>query len=68
MWEAANLPNDIAELKSMLISATGEVRKDERIERLERLVAAFKKAAFGVNPKRVILSSSIWSWKIWKRP
>jgi transposase len=32
----------------MLIAATArEVRKDERIDRLERLVAAFKQAAFG---------------------
>jgi len=32
----------------MLIAATArEARKDERIERLEKLVAAFKQAAFG---------------------
>lgn len=48
MLNAANLPDDIAALKAMLIAATArEVRKDERIERLERLVAAFKQAAFG---------------------
>src|SRR5690606_37236460 len=48
MLNAADLPDDIAALKAMLIAATArEVRKDERIERLERLVAAFKQAAFG---------------------
>ncbi|WP_292444621.1 hypothetical protein [Mesorhizobium sp.] len=48
MLNAADLPDDIATLKAMLIAATArEVRKDERFERLERLVAAFKQAAFG---------------------
>lgn len=48
MLNDADLPDDIAALKAMLIAATGrEVRKDERIERLEKLVAAFKQAAFG---------------------
>ncbi|MEP7454120.1 IS66 family transposase [Phyllobacterium sp. SB3] len=48
MLDAADLPNDIAELKAMLIAATAlGLRKDERIERLEKLVAAFKQAAFG---------------------
>ncbi|AFL54814.1 hypothetical protein ABIA22_004127 [Sinorhizobium fredii] len=48
MLGAADLPDDIAALKAMLIAAEArEVRKDERIERLEKLVAAFKQAAFG---------------------
>ena len=48
MLNAATLPDDIAALKAMLIAAQArEVRKDERIERLEKLVAAFKQAAFG---------------------
>ena len=55
MLNAADLPDDIAALKAMLIAATAReaetvaqiVRKDERIERLEKLVAAFKQAAFG---------------------
>lgn len=48
MLNTADLPDDIAALKAMLIAATArEVRTDERIERLERLVAAFKQAAFG---------------------
>ncbi len=48
MLDAVDLPDDIAALKAMLIaSQLREVRKDERIERLEKLVAAFKQAAFG---------------------
>lgn len=48
MLNAADLPDDITALKAMLIAATArETRKDERIERLERLVAAFRQAAFG---------------------
>lgn len=48
MLNAADLPDDIVALKPMLIAATArEGRKDERIERLERLVAAFRQAAFG---------------------
>ncbi|MBY5818443.1 transposase [Rhizobium leguminosarum] len=48
MLDAPDLPDDIAALKAMLIAAQArEVRKDERIERLEKLVAAFKQAAFG---------------------
>ena len=62
MLEAADLPDDVAALKAMLIAAQAReaakdvaiaskdehiARKDERIERLEKLVAAFKQAAFG---------------------
>lgn len=48
MLDAADLPDDIATLKAMLIAAQlREGRQDERIERLERLVAALKQAAFG---------------------
>lgn len=48
MLNAADLPDDIVALKAMLIASTArEGRKDERIERLERLVAAFRQAAFG---------------------
>lgn len=55
MLDTADLPDDVAALKAMLIAArlseAGKdaqiTRKDERIERLERLVAAFKQAAFG---------------------
>ena len=55
MLDTADLPDDVATLKSMLIAAQAReagkdaqiARKDERIERLEKLVAAFKQAAFG---------------------
>lgn len=62
MLDAADLPDDVAALKAMLIAAQVReaakdvaiaskdehiARKDERIERLEKLVAAFKQAAFG---------------------
>jgi hypothetical protein len=62
MLDAADLPDDIAALKAMLIAAQAREAakdvtiaskdehiacKDERIERLEKLVAAFKQAAFG---------------------
>jgi transposase len=55
MLDTADLPNDVAALKAMLIAAQAReagknaqiARKDERIERLEKLVAAFKQAAFG---------------------
>jgi hypothetical protein len=42
------LPDDIAALKAMQIaSRLRDVRKDDRIEWLEKLVAAFKQAASG---------------------
>ncbi|MBF0677304.1 MAG: IS66 family transposase [Devosia sp.] len=48
MLNAAELPDDIAALKAMLIAAeVRDQRKDERIAQLEKLVAAFKQAAFG---------------------
>jgi len=62
MLDAVDLPDDIAALKAMLIaSQLREVRKDERIERLEKLVAAFKQAAFGrksekANPEQFDLA------------
>lgn len=48
MLSAADLPDDIAALKAMLVASEARnLRKDDRIERLERLVAAFRQAAFG---------------------
>lgn len=55
MLNTADLPDDVAALKAMLIAAKAReagkdaqmARKDERIERLEKLVAAFRQAAFG---------------------
>jgi transposase len=48
MLEIAQLPDDIAALKVMLVAAEARnQRKDERIAQLEKLVAAFRQAAFG---------------------
>ena len=48
MLDTAGLPDDIAALKAMLVAAAlRDQRKDERIAQLEKLVAAFKQAAFG---------------------
>jgi transposase len=48
MPNTADLLEEIATLKAMLIAAEArDRRKDERIERLEKLVAAFRQAAFG---------------------
>jgi transposase len=55
MLDTADLPDDVTALKAMLVAAQARevakdvqiVRKDERIERLEKLVAAFKQVAFG---------------------
>jgi transposase len=48
MLDTAELPDDIAALKAMLVAAEARnQRKDERIAQLEKLVAAFKQAAFG---------------------
>lgn len=48
MSETADLLEEIATLKAMLIASEAHnLRKDERIERLEKLVAAFRHAAFG---------------------
>jgi hypothetical protein len=48
MPNTADLLEEIATLKAMLTAAEARDKpKDERIERLEKLVAAFKQAAFG---------------------
>ena len=48
MSKTADLLEEIAALKAMLIAADArDKHKDERIERLEKLVAAFKQAVFG---------------------
>ncbi|WP_332712192.1 IS66 family transposase [Pelagibacterium mangrovi] len=48
MLDTAELPDDIAALEAMLVAAAlRDQRKDERIAQLEKLVAAFKQAAFG---------------------
>lgn len=69
MLDTAELPDDIAALKAMLVAAAlRDQRKDERIAQLEKLVAAFKQAAFGRRSEKATRTSSSWRWKIWKRP
>ncbi|MEH7846423.1 IS66 family transposase [Rhizobium laguerreae] len=60
MLDTVDLPDDVAALKAILIAAQAReagkdaqiARKDERIGRLEKLVAAFKQAAFGRKSER----------------
>jgi len=53
MPNSAELLEEIAALKAMLVAADArDRRKDERIERLEKLVAAFKQAAFGQRSEK----------------
>jgi len=48
MPKTADLHEEIAALKAMLIASEARnLRKDDRILRLEKLVAAFRQAAFG---------------------
>jgi len=67
--DAADLLDDVAALKAMLIAAQlREVRKDDRIERLEKLVAAFKLAAFGRKSEKANPEHSISHWRTGKPP
>jgi transposase len=62
MLTAADLPDDVAAPITMLLAARAEdLRKEELIARLARLIAAFKQAAFGrrsekTDPDRFELS------------
>ena len=54
MLSPADFPNDPDVLKAMLIAAEArDQRKQERIDRLELLVAAFKQAMFGRKSERI---------------
>lgn len=54
MPNTADLLGEITALKAMLIASEARnLRKDERIERLEKLVAAFKQAAFGRRSEKI---------------
>ena len=56
MITASKLPNDISALKALLVdSEDRNVRKDDRIERLEKLVAEFKRALFGSKSEKVAI-------------
>ena len=69
MLDTAELPDDIAALKAMLVAAEARnQRKDVRIAQLEKLVAAFKQGPSDAGRKRAFRISSSWRWRIWKRP
>jgi transposase len=69
MLDAADLPDDVAALKAMLIAAQArEVRKDDRIERLEKLAQHSSRQLSGANPRRLIPSNSISHWRTWRQP
>jgi transposase len=54
MIDTANLPDDMDVLKAMIIAAEGRnLRKQDRIDQLEKLVADFKRALFGARSEKV---------------
>jgi transposase len=53
MLNPADLPDDIATLKALLVSSEGRnLRKQGRIDQLEKLVADFKRALFGARSEK----------------
>ena len=53
MLNPADLPDDIAALKALLVASEGRnVRKQDRIDQLEKLVADFKRAMFGARSEK----------------
>jgi len=53
MRNPADLPDDIAALKALLVSSEGRnLRKQNRIDLLEKLVADFKRALFGARSEK----------------
>nr|WP_319513671.1 IS66 family transposase [uncultured Cohaesibacter sp.] len=53
MLTEADLPDDIAALKALVIASEAHgIRKDERIAHLEKLVKAFKQALFGSKSEK----------------
>ena len=54
MTKVGDLPDDINALKALLLASEGRnLRKQERIDRLEKLVADFKRALFGAKSEKV---------------
>ena len=54
MTNANNLPDDIDALKALLLASEGRnLRKQGRIDQLEKLVADFKRALFGAKSEKV---------------
>ena len=60
MMTGSDLPDDIDALKAMILASQAEMldrdaiieRKEDRIQRLERLVADFKRALFGARSEK----------------
>jgi len=53
MIDAVNLPDDVEVLKAMVVASEGcNLRKQDRINHLETLVAAFKQALFGAKSEK----------------
>ncbi len=53
MLNPVDLPNDIATLKALLAASEGRnLRKQDRIDQLEKLVADFKRALFGARSQK----------------
>ena len=61
MIDPENLPDDVAALKALILASHAEIagkdalieRKEDRIQRLEKLVADFKRALFGARSEKV---------------
>ena len=54
MINPADLPDDIDALKALLLASEGRnLRKQGRIDQLEKLVADFKRALFGAKSEKV---------------
>jgi transposase len=55
MLNPADLPDDITALKALLVASEGRnLRKQDRIDQLERLVADFKRALFGARSEKMV--------------
>ncbi len=53
MLNPADLPDDITALKALLVASEGRnLRKQDRIDRLEKLLADFKRALFGARSEK----------------
>jgi hypothetical protein len=53
MTKPADLPNDIETLKALLVASEDRnLRKQDRIDQLEKLVADFKRALFGARSEK----------------
>ena len=69
MSKPADLPNDIEALKALLAASEDRnLRKQDRIDQLEKLVADFKRALFAHGPRRQTPSNMSCRLKTSKPP